>query len=512
MAARRRQDEEVSSSNSAEQQNSRFTLDTLDPAQGHSRTEQLLYISHFLSTWNARVFEFGAFLFLARLYPKTLLPVSVYALSASAAGASLSSWVGERIDKGNRMSVARQSIIGQRLSVVASCSLLAIMASIAHLHQNQTISAVFLAIVSGFGVTEKLSAMMNMISIERDWVVTIAEGSEERLRRLNSQMRRIDLLCKLVGPLAISLVDGYSTRAAITTTLAMACLSLPVEYFAIARVYLTNPELQKPKMTRIPVIIPSTLSQTARLLASVKRATQDTWAYVQHPVFLPSFSLSLLYLTVLSISGPMTTYLLSLGIPSTMVGLIRAVSATFELSATWLAPFVINRIAAVRAGIWFINWQLFCVALSCMFFWLDLTPAVAATGTISAVIASRVGLWSFDLSAQLIVQEEVESDMRGAFSSQEFAFQNIFEMMAFTSTAIFSKPEQFKYPATISTCAVALSSALYAAFVRARRGHLVHLSRCIERPRKSSRPVGDEQLTVYDEEAIPLAENLDSYE
>merc|ERR1712093_654137 len=37
-----------------------------------------LYLSHFLSTWNSRVFEFGAVLYLATIYPGTLLPMSIY--------------------------------------------------------------------------------------------------------------------------------------------------------------------------------------------------------------------------------------------------------------------------------------------------------------------------------------------------------------------------------------------------------------------------------------------------
>merc|ERR1712000_67280 len=38
-----------------------------------------LYVSHFLSTWNSRIFEFGAVLYLASIFPGTLLPMSVYA-------------------------------------------------------------------------------------------------------------------------------------------------------------------------------------------------------------------------------------------------------------------------------------------------------------------------------------------------------------------------------------------------------------------------------------------------
>lgn len=56
----------------------------------------------------------------------------------------------------------------------------------------------------------------------------------------NAQMRRIDLICKLIGPLAIALVDGVSTKFAILFNLGMNICSVVVEYFSIARVSLTT--------------------------------------------------------------------------------------------------------------------------------------------------------------------------------------------------------------------------------------------------------------------------------
>jgi len=53
---------------------------------------------------------------------------------------------------------------------------------------------------------------------------------------LNARIRRIDLFCKLVGPLAISLIDGASTLAAIWTALGMNILSVTAEYVCIAQV------------------------------------------------------------------------------------------------------------------------------------------------------------------------------------------------------------------------------------------------------------------------------------
>jgi iron-regulated transporter 1 len=69
-----------------------------------------LYISHFLSTWNSRVFEFGAVLYLASIFPGTLLPMSVYALARGACAMILSPAVGRYIDIGNRLQVVRLSI------------------------------------------------------------------------------------------------------------------------------------------------------------------------------------------------------------------------------------------------------------------------------------------------------------------------------------------------------------------------------------------------------------------
>jgi iron-regulated transporter 1 len=59
------------------------------------------------------------------------------------------------------------------------------------------------------------------------------------------------------------------------------------------------------------------------------------------------------------------------------------------------------------------------------------------------------------------------------------ALQNIFEMLSFASTIVFSRPEQFEYPVIISSGAVAVAAICFAAYVRKERGHLLHRSKCI---------------------------------
>lgn len=72
----------------------------------------------------------------------------------------------------------------------------------------------------------------------------------------------------------------------------------------------------------------------------------------------------------------------------------------------------------------------------------------------------------------------IEAEARGAFSSTEAAWQNFFEICSYISTMIFSRPDQFKWPALISVIAVTLAGLLYAVFVRIQRGHLLHLPSC----------------------------------
>ncbi len=53
---------------------------------------------------------------------------------------------------------------------------------------------------------------------------------------LNARIRRIDLLCKLLGPLVISFIAIPSTLIAIWITLAMTLLSVVPEYTFIEQV------------------------------------------------------------------------------------------------------------------------------------------------------------------------------------------------------------------------------------------------------------------------------------
>ena len=468
-----------------------------------------LYTSHVLSTWNARTFEFGAVIFLAKIFPGTLFFASCYALFRSLAAAVLGSWIGGLVDRKDRLWVVRQSIVWQRVSVAGSCAILVAMLG----GEEKDIGMVtyglfFISVV--LACIEKLAFVANTVSVERDWIVVVSESLSVDRQELNSAMRRIDLICKLIAPVGIGLVDGYSTRLAIWVVFAQNAISVLVEYFAIANVYAAVPELSvgkgvvtKPASeTDIATelqqrasspnqdAVPNTTTRRSTITKTITAHLAPYREYITNPAFLASFSLSLLYLTVLSFASQMTTYLLTLGFTSTHVSVMRLVSVVLELSATIAAPWLMNKIGAVRAGLWFINEQLLAIALAIGLFHIFPTttaPMLAGGALVIGVCLSRLGLWGFDLSVQYLVQEDAPPASRGSFSAIEMSLQNLFELLSFATTMIWYKPQDFFIPIYISAGAIASSAACFAGFVRQKRGHLLHTDRCLKRMGKGKR-------------------------
>ncbi|RSM12618.1 hypothetical protein CEP52_002304 [Fusarium oligoseptatum] len=356
---------------------------------------------------------------MATIFPGTLMPMSVYAFVRGLSAIAFAPAVGMYIDTGNRLQVVRVSIVFQRIVVAASCAIFYILLN--GLPADSPAGLGLLLLATLFACIEKLCSIMNLVSVEKDWVVVVAEKDPEALRVINAQMRRIDLLCKLLGPLFIALIDGYSSEVAIVVNFAMNAASVVVEYFVITRVYWEVPELQ-------------------------------------------------------SFAGQMVTYLLSAGYSSVQIGFARTLSVVFEVLATWIAPWLMGRIGVVRAGLWLSTSQVITLAAGFAVFWVfEDKSLLSASGLVVGTILSRLGLRGFDLCIQLIVQEDVEAESRGAFSSVEAALQNAFELLSYASTILFYRPNEFQWPSLLSVAAVTAASVAYTIYVYRRRGHLLHL-------------------------------------
>jgi iron-regulated transporter 1 len=125
------------------------------------------YTSHFLFTWNDRVWEFASVIFLIAAYPQTLLPSSIFGLVTTASAILFGPAIGRWFDAHERLMSVRAAILVQRIAVAVGCVLLWLM--IWEDFGRDLKSGLF-AIVNILGCFAKLAFVGKTVSIERDWV------------------------------------------------------------------------------------------------------------------------------------------------------------------------------------------------------------------------------------------------------------------------------------------------------------------------------------------------------
>src|SRR5579859_3143165 len=139
----------------------------------HKWSLLLFYSSHFLFTWNDRVWEFAAVILLIAAYPETLLPSSVFGLASTASAIIFSPSIGRWFDSTQRLKSVRWSIIVQRFVVSGGC--VCLWAMITEIEQKSLKDGVF-ALVIMLGCFAKLAFVGKTVGIERDWAIVISQS------------------------------------------------------------------------------------------------------------------------------------------------------------------------------------------------------------------------------------------------------------------------------------------------------------------------------------------------
>lgn len=124
--------------------------------------------------------------------------------------------VGGLVDSRARLPFVRICIVLQKASVSAAYALFLVL----FLHFRRNIQSgghvpalvwALLALIVICGCILKLATIALSVAVERDWATVIAEGSSENLTKLNTYLRRIDLLSKLFAPLFVSLLTTVAS-------------------------------------------------------------------------------------------------------------------------------------------------------------------------------------------------------------------------------------------------------------------------------------------------------------
>jgi iron-regulated transporter 1 len=408
-----------------------------------------IYVSHFLTSWSDRLYEFASYLFIIDIFKQSLLLPSIYGFTVTVCAILFSNYVGRYVDSTDRLKMVRVTMVTQKVSIVASCSMFIWM----NLFEDYKI--VKYSFVVLFGCTLKLSFIANNIAIEKDWVMVISNGHPENL---TTSMRRIDLFCKTMAPLTMGFITSQrSLYAMIIWNILSGC----IEYILVYKTYLNYPELSKNIVNEYTPL--------------VDEEDVTFMGYVKHRVFLASLSLSMLYLTVLSFGGIMVSYLKLIGYSDFMLGVLRVVAGIAGISATYLMPMISSRIGVIRTGIWSLWAEFFTLVPVVLSFKLNTSHWIKFMMMFGGMSLSRIGLWMFDLSETLILQQFVDPKIIGGISGWQHAMCNFFDLLQFILTIIVSNPEDFFIPSIISLLAVLCSSLIFSYFVFKERGHLLHL-------------------------------------
>jgi len=311
-----------------------------------------------------------------------VLNVRIRGIITTLVSICFSASIGRWIDHApNRLKTLLSTITVNRLSVIAACVfwVFIVVSGTGDLHErfvtaelpvspiNSSVSGIiknaFFAAVLILGVFEKLSGAANMISMERDWVVTVAapDGQDHDLTHLNAVMRRIDLISKLVAPIVLSIIISASgsVQVGVLVVGGMSAASWTVEWWCARRVWKNSPKLQRPKvvqdirndyaMTEAPEELPSLSRVRSRGYGLVQKTmqwflqyAQDLTQYFSSHVWIPSLALSLLHLSALSYSATFITYLLNIGFSLNIITIARAVGSVVEVSSTIVTPLGVS--------------------------------------------------------------------------------------------------------------------------------------------------------------------------
>lgn len=377
---------------------------------------------------------------------------------------------------------------------------------------DQTYQMVFwglAALVMLFGALSSAGSMGISISVERKMVKALCKDDGSMLGSINSGMRAIDLTSLLLAPMlagvlmtfcgqpiAVLVLCGYTTAAwlpelqllsaAHKRSAALRAANAPQEQAAIES---SLPEDAAHDGTQAeadvdvqPGTAPSQSTSESWLLGFYRG-----WqTYYKQDVLLANLALAILYCTVLSLGFLMTAFLRWCGMSEAEVSLYRGVGAIAGLLATWVFPPMNACMGAKRMGLIGSYYQLTCLCFGVLPMvyaslqaFSDGTESTGPPATwiirllVIGVVASRTGLWIFDLAVTQIVQDKVPHHELGVVSGVQGSIQAAMETLSFIAGITFNDPSKFFLLLAGSLAVVASASLLFSTYACTHRGPAV---------------------------------------
>ncbi|KAH0454684.1 hypothetical protein IEQ34_016608 [Dendrobium chrysotoxum] len=356
--------------------------------------------------------------------------------------------------------------------------------------------------------------------------VVISNGQPpEVLVRMNSIIRRIDLICKLFAPVLTGFIISFVSLVASAVILALwNVLSVWLEYWLWITVYNGFPALSENKQSRkIEVFSNDSLGARIVELSNISREgtleqertnwkrkiterlskllSFDAWiVYFNQDVVLPGVALALLYFSVLRLVSSiflgftnlsisitilvpfgtlMTATLEWKGIPAYVIGIARGISAIIGIMATVVYPIVHSRISTLRTGLWSIWTQKKTVVID----------AFASVGFPFSMFGVHLDKqqhyfsmdadgWSCCITAWIVDDQVSEAD-RCIVGGVQSSLQSMLDLLTCIMGMVVSDPRDFGQLVILSFIIVSSAAILYTFHCYRVRKHLLHLDKIL---------------------------------
>ncbi|KAL4222197.1 hypothetical protein ACF0H5_018234 [Mactra antiquata] len=345
-----------------------------------------VYISHFLSAWGDRMWQFGVGLFLVIIAPESLLLTAVYGFVTGAAILLFGPMVGDWVDRMARLQAARISLIVQNLSIALCAIIIYIVIIYKYEIETALVDQWLLNICFGIiilvAVIAQLASTGNTIAVEKDWIVEICGDDRDLLAKTSAILKSIDLVTNIVAPIATGQIMAYaSTEIGALFIGGWNVVSVFVEYYLLWKVYIEVPALRAKKdFCRIEEKDKTDLDSGKcircmdKLLSGIVTLLRGWKTYMKYDISFAGLGLATVYMTVLGFDNITVGFAYTQGIRESIMGGLMAAGALVGILGSFIYPLMRKKIGIKYTGIFGLSFQILFLCLCVASVWTPGSP------------------------------------------------------------------------------------------------------------------------------------------